>query len=141
MRTYVTKTDRFASDQKMLLDISDVLGKETLAIGGKKYDARAIEALLHERIDATHKVEPLRVLYLKAVQEERAALDRTDEELADIRTLLLVRFKHQPELLARLGLAPRKKRKKMTGKEIVAMAQKAEQTRNDQNGHPPERIP
>ncbi len=133
MRKYVTKNARFASEQKLLLNVSVNMGKAVIEAAGKKYDAGAIKGLLQERLDATSKVDSLHIQYLQAVQEERDTLDRTDAEVAVIRDALLVRYTHDPEALAQLGLANRKKRKKMTGEEMVAMAAKAKATRN---GHP-----
>ncbi len=133
MRKHITKSVRFASEQLIFDHIAAALGKGSIEAAGKKFTAGDIEGLVQGRLEATTRVRKARVDYLDAVQAERAALDQTEEDLAEIRQALLVKFSRDAQVLSDLGLAPRKRRKPMTGEAIVKMAAKAKATRE---GHP-----
>ena len=109
-----------------LLNIAAVLGKDRLDADGKKYAAGDVEALVQQRVGAREA----RHAFIKALAVERATVGATDEELALVREAILLKFRSDADALARLGLAPRKKRKKPTLEEKAAAAAKAKATRD-----------
>ncbi len=70
------------------------------------------------------------------MQEERSTLDRSDPEVALVCAALRVKYAHDTEALAKVGLALPRKRRKMTGEEMVAKAAKAKATREGRSASP-----
>jgi hypothetical protein len=129
MRRFVSKSTRYQSEQKLLTNISVVLGTETLDADGKKYDAAAVKGLVQPRLDATAKVEATHLAFSKAVKEERAALAASHDELALVREALLVKYRSDVEKLGSLGITPRKTPKKPTVDTKAKAVGKAKATR------------
>ncbi len=113
----------------MLLNIADLMGKEPIDADGQKYKAADVEALVQKRVDARSNARAARVALEKALAVERQTLDDTHDELAVIRDALVAKNRSDVEGLAKVGLAPRKRAKSLTGKEMVAKADKAKATR------------
>src|SRR5581483_3553181 len=133
-RIHLNKFVRFSSDKQLLDNVSAHMGKGVvLTIAGKKLDAAAVKAVLQQRVDATSVVDAKKVEYQAAVKTERETLAETAQLTEDIRQALLLLYRDKPEVLADLGLSPRKARKPMTGKEMVATAAKAKATREHRN--------
>ncbi len=129
-RIHVNKFVRFSSDKELHDKVSAHMGKgDSISVRGKKLDAAAVKAVFQQRVDVTATVDVKKAEYHGAVKAERATLDATAKLADEIRQALLVFFADKPEVLADLGLALRKDRKAMTGKEMVAKAEKAKATR------------
>jgi hypothetical protein len=128
---------RFSSDQQLLANISAHMPAGTsLTVDGVPRTADDIKAVFKQRADVTANVDVKKADFHKAVEEERAALTATDDVAGKIREGLLVMFGASPTVLADLGLAPRKKRKALTGQEMVAKAAKAKATHARKHGAP-----
>jgi hypothetical protein len=129
MSNYVTKSKRFQLEQKLLTNISAVLGAESLDAAGKKFDAVGVKALVQPRQDATSKVESLHLALQKALEDERTTLAASHDDFALVREALLLKYRTDPDKLGTLGLAPRKKRKNPRVETKAAAVSKAKATR------------
>ncbi len=129
-RIHRNKFVRFSSDKELLDNVSAHMGKGVvITIAGKEMNAADVKAVFQQRVDVTSAVDVKKAEYQGAVAAERNTLAATAQQADDIRQALLIFFRHKPEVLADLGLSPRKERKAMTGKEMVAKAAKAKATR------------
>jgi hypothetical protein len=130
-RIHINKFVRFSSDKQLLDNISAHMGKGDVlsSLGGKKLDVAAVKAVFQQRVDATAAVDVKKAEYQGAVKSERETLAETEPMADYIRQALLALFRDKPEVLADLGLTPRKARKALTGEEMVAKAAKAKATR------------
>ncbi len=128
-RSHKSKTERVGRERRFLGALERIDPAVTLSIGRKPWTIADAAALVRERVDASMEVARAKAAWRHAIEKERGTLARTNDDLDAIRQLLTVAFRHDPATLAALGLAPRKKRRKPTGAEIVAMTAKMRATR------------
>ena len=97
MRKYLSKFALFSTEQQLLLNIADLMGKDPIDADGKKYKAADVAALVQKRLDARSNARQARVSLEKAVADERKTLEATNDELAVIRDALREELRHALE--------------------------------------------
>ena len=124
LRAYFESQAGIQHERQRCIDGKQIRGTELVAGEGNVY-------LLGVYVPGTGVmvVDVKKAEYQGAVEAERNTLAKTAQQADDIRQALLIFFRHKPEVLADLGLSPRKERKAMTGREMVAKAAKAKATR------------
>jgi hypothetical protein len=124
-----TKTERFASDQRIQSGIDKHLEGKSLFIDNEDMGKPALSAVMKRRIDATQKTAMAKAAYEQALAEERAVVEETAPVVRGIRDSIHVMFRSSLEVLADFGFAPRRPPRPRTLDEKLAIAAKALATR------------
>jgi hypothetical protein len=124
-----TKTDRLATDTKLLSGIKKHLGEVGLMIDGKPYKIADIGPILQKRIDTRGAVITTKAAYADAVLNDHVDAASTAAIVAKIRQALKIMFGADAEALADLGLTRRATRRPATVEDKSATVAKTKATR------------
>jgi hypothetical protein len=98
-------------------------------LAGKKYTRTEVVALLQRRVDGVNAVMAAKASWQVARGQDGEVNAETADAVLALRQTLLAMFGKSPDVLAALGLSPRRARKALTGQEIVQKAERAKATR------------
>jgi hypothetical protein len=130
MKKNTSHTIRKSGDLQLIEGLSKHLEKSWAPVlAGKKYTRTQLVALLQRRVDAVNAVTTAKANWHVA-QEHDAEVNAETIEIVDaLKQTLLAMFGKSPDVLAALGLAPRKAPRALTAEELVLKAERARATR------------
>jgi hypothetical protein len=125
----INKAIRTHEDTLLREGILIHLSTGSLPLDGKDVTAPDIVPKLDERIAAEKTTAVKRAEYLAAVAAERAVVQATAVFVSMVRQALRLKFKSQGDVLAQLGLQPRKQPRKLDTAETTTMVARQQATR------------
>ncbi len=128
MSRFVTKDSRIGLDEKMIEGLLKHVGaKQSIVMGGQTVTRAQMIEIFREAIALAKKSKVQRVLWLDAVEQERAHAAKNKALRDGLVAWLRVMF--DAAKLDAFGLAPPKTRRKLTTEEKKAMVEKMRATR------------
>jgi hypothetical protein len=117
-------------DQKLIEGITKHAAViATLYVNGQPFTAAQAITTLQSRVSTGNAVPPAKAAYKQAVQADRDERTQTKAFVTGLRQALLLMFTGQPEVLADLGIEPRKAPAARTAAEKQAAVARARGTR------------
>jgi hypothetical protein len=130
MRTVRTKAQRIAHDVKLASGLGTELEPDhPFVVKGKTHTSAEVVALLWARIEAAHAVASAKAAWEDAIRAEEALVEKSQPVIDGVVETLRTTLGDGSEELAKLGVAPRKKRRALTAEEAVAAGRKRQATR------------
>jgi hypothetical protein len=100
-----------------------------MIVAGVKLSGHAIVDRIQPRVEASAKTATSHAEWRKDVADERAIVADTDPFVRALRKAIEVTFGESPDALLDFGLVPPRRRRGLTGTELVQRAAKAKATR------------
>jgi hypothetical protein len=124
------RPDEMARDQKLIDGLTKHAGIiATLYVNGQPFTAAQAVTTLQGRVNAGTAVAPAKAAYRQAVKADHDERAQTKAFVSSLRQALLLMFAGQPQVLADLGIEPRKAPAKRTAAEKKAAVERGLGTR------------
>jgi hypothetical protein len=126
----LNRSDQMARDQKMIDGLTKHAGViTTLYVNGQPFTAAQAITTLQGRVSTGNAVAPAKAAYKQAVQADQDERAQTKAFVSGLRQALLLMFAGQPQVLADLGVEPRKAPASRTPAQKQAAVKRALTTR------------
>jgi hypothetical protein len=129
-KTTLNRPDQMARDQKLIEGLTKHAGViTTLYVDGQPFTAAQAVTTLQARVNTGNAVVPAKAVYREAVKADRDERAQTKAFVSGLRQALLLMFAGQPQVLADLGIEPRKAPASRTSAQKQAAVKRALTTR------------